>query len=53
MLAALAERAAGFDVAVEDRSPQTALIAVQGPRAQEILRATEGLRRGRRTTPRR
>jgi len=43
VLAAFAERTAGFDVAVEDRSPQTALIAVQGPRALEILRATEGL----------
>ena len=29
--AAFAERTAGFDVTVEDRSPQTALIAVQGP----------------------
>ena len=38
-----AERTAGFDVTVEDRSPQTALIAVQGPRALEILRATDGL----------
>ncbi len=43
VLAALAERVAGFDAAVEDRSPQTALIAVQGPRALEILRATPGL----------
>ncbi|WP_146847772.1 glycine cleavage system aminomethyltransferase GcvT [Cellulomonas terrae] len=43
VLAALAERTAGLDVTVEDRSPQTALIAVQGPRALEILRATEGL----------
>ncbi|WP_456786246.1 glycine cleavage system aminomethyltransferase GcvT [Cellulomonas sp. P5_C5] len=43
VLAAFAERAAGFDVVVEDRSPQTALIAVQGPRALEILRATAGL----------
>lgn len=43
VLAELAERTAGFDVAVEDRSPQTALIAVQGPRALEILRATAGL----------
>ncbi|WP_421735771.1 glycine cleavage system aminomethyltransferase GcvT [Cellulomonas sp.] len=43
VLAAFAERTAGFDVTVEDRSPQTALIAVQGPRALEILRATEGL----------
>lgn len=43
VLAAFAERTAGFDVTVEDRSPQTALIAVQGPRALEILRATAGL----------
>lgn len=43
VLAALAERAAGFDATVEDRSPQTALVAVQGPRALEILRATAGL----------
>lgn len=43
VLAAFAERTAGFDVVVEDRSPQTALIAVQGPRALEILRATAGL----------
>ena len=43
VLAELAERTAGFDVTVEDRSPQTALIAVQGPRALEILQATEGL----------
>ena len=28
---------------VEDRSPQTALIAVQGPNALDIVRATEGL----------
>ncbi|MEC5180941.1 glycine cleavage system aminomethyltransferase GcvT [Arthrobacter sp. CG_A4] len=39
---ALAERAAsgksgGFDVAVEDASAGTSLIAVQGPKAQEIL----------------
>ncbi|KQR11699.1 glycine cleavage system aminomethyltransferase GcvT [Cellulomonas sp. Leaf334] len=43
VLAAFAERAVGFDVTVEDRSPQTALVAVQGPRALEILRATDGL----------
>lgn len=43
VLAAFADRTAGFDVTVEDRSPQTALIAVQGPRALEILRATDGL----------
>ncbi len=43
VLAALTERTDGFDATVEDRSPQTALIAVQGPRALEILRATAGL----------
>ncbi|GAA2385131.1 glycine cleavage system aminomethyltransferase GcvT [Nonomuraea africana] len=35
--ARLTERASGFDAAVEDRSDQYALIAVQGPKAQEIL----------------
>ncbi|WP_461189192.1 glycine cleavage system aminomethyltransferase GcvT [Arthrobacter sp. Z4-13] len=35
--AALAERAAGFDVAVDDASAATSLIAVQGPKAQELL----------------
>ncbi len=35
--AALAERAAGFDVTVQDASAETSLIAVQGPKAQEIL----------------
>lgn len=35
--AALAERAAGFDVVVEDASAATSLIAVQGPKAEEIL----------------
>ena len=34
---ALAQRAAGFDVSVEDVSAVTSLIAVQGPRAEEIL----------------
>ncbi|MWB98141.1 glycine cleavage system aminomethyltransferase GcvT [Agromyces seonyuensis] len=41
--AALAERAAGFDVHVTDRTDEIALIAVQGPRALEILESTEGL----------
>jgi aminomethyltransferase len=36
--AALAERAAGFDVTVEDVSAETSLIAVQGPNAEAILR---------------
>jgi aminomethyltransferase len=35
--AALAERAAGFDVVVDDASAATSLIAVQGPKAQELL----------------
>ena len=35
--AALKERAAGFDVAVEDASTTTSLIAVQGPKAEAIL----------------
>ncbi|MCD4850474.1 glycine cleavage system aminomethyltransferase GcvT [Arthrobacter sp. AK01] len=34
---ALLERAAGFDVAVEDASAETSLIAVQGPLAEAIL----------------
>lgn len=43
VLDALRERAAGFQATVEDRSPQTALIAVQGPNALDIVRATQGL----------
>lgn len=35
--AALAERAAGFDVVVDDVSAETSLIAVQGPKAEELL----------------
>ncbi|MBM6622751.1 glycine cleavage system aminomethyltransferase GcvT [Micrococcaceae bacterium RIT802] len=35
--AALAERAAGFDVTVTDVSADTALVAVQGPTAESIL----------------
>ncbi|MDT0170615.1 glycine cleavage system aminomethyltransferase GcvT [Pseudarthrobacter sp. BRE9] len=35
--AALQERASGFDVEVEDASARTSLIAVQGPKAQELL----------------
>ena len=35
--AAMAERAAGFDVTVQDASADTSLIAVQGPKAQDIL----------------
>ncbi|HEY0117329.1 MAG TPA: glycine cleavage system aminomethyltransferase GcvT [Cellulomonas sp.] len=36
-------RTSGFDVTLRDDSAGTALIAVQGPRAAEILRATDGL----------
>ncbi|MEE2569868.1 glycine cleavage system aminomethyltransferase GcvT [Pseudarthrobacter sp. J64] len=34
---ALAKRAAGFDVEVRDASAETSLIAVQGPKAEELL----------------
>ncbi|WP_131099974.1 glycine cleavage system aminomethyltransferase GcvT [Streptomonospora litoralis] len=37
VLTALSERAPGFDALVEDRSPDYALIAVQGPAAAAIL----------------
>ncbi|MCY1159054.1 MAG: gcvT [Citricoccus sp.] len=37
VLAALQERAAGFDVTVADESAETSLVAVQGPAAQTIL----------------
>lgn len=37
---ALRQRAEAFDVTVQDRGPETSLIAVQGPRALEVLRAT-------------
>ncbi|WP_414942145.1 glycine cleavage system aminomethyltransferase GcvT [Amycolatopsis sp. cmx-11-51] len=36
---ALAERASGFDAVVDDKSEDVALIAVQGPKAVEILGA--------------
>ncbi|MFC8681754.1 glycine cleavage system aminomethyltransferase GcvT [Microbacterium ureisolvens] len=39
-VAALTERAAGFDVELEDATDHIALIAVQGPAAQAILEAT-------------
>jgi aminomethyltransferase len=42
-VAALAERAAGFDVTVTDGSDDYALIAVQGPRSRAILEATKGI----------
>ncbi|MGY3318334.1 glycine cleavage system aminomethyltransferase GcvT [Arthrobacter sp. TE12232] len=35
--AAMAERAAGFEVTVQDASADTSLIAVQGPKAEAIL----------------
>lgn len=38
----LTARSKNFDVQVADHSDATALIAVQGPRALEILQATEG-----------
>ncbi len=38
----LTARSKNFDVEVTDHSDATALIAVQGPRALEILQATEG-----------
>ena len=40
---ALVDRMSGFTVELHDDSSSTALIAVQGPRAAEILRATPGL----------
>ncbi|MDP3208262.1 MAG: glycine cleavage system protein T, partial [Rhodoglobus sp.] len=43
VVAALTERAAGFDVSVVDRSDEISLIAVQGPRSRGILEATAGL----------
>ncbi|HTN58501.1 MAG TPA: glycine cleavage system aminomethyltransferase GcvT [Protaetiibacter sp.] len=39
---ALRERAAGFDCVVDDESDDVALIALQGPRSEEILRGVEG-----------
>lgn len=39
---ALRQRAAGFDCVVEDESDDVALIALQGPRAEEILRNVDG-----------
>lgn len=37
----LSARAEGFDVAVTDQGAETSLIAVQGPRALEVLKATD------------
>ena len=42
VLAALRERADGFDVTVSDDSAGTALIAVQGPAALSVVRALDG-----------
>jgi aminomethyltransferase len=42
----LQTRTAGFDVSVVDQSDETALIAVQGPKALEILENTVGLSLG-------
>lgn len=39
---ALRERASGFACVVSDESDDVALIALQGPRAEEILRAVDG-----------
>ncbi|MGF3056636.1 glycine cleavage system aminomethyltransferase GcvT [Microbacterium sp. YY-01] len=40
---ALPARAENFDVTVTDHSDAYALIAIQGPRAEEIMRATESI----------
>lgn len=45
-LAWIRERAAGFDVAVTDRSADYALLAVQGPRAAEIVQSQTGAKLG-------
>ncbi|AYF98479.1 glycine cleavage system aminomethyltransferase GcvT [Protaetiibacter intestinalis] len=39
---AIRERAAGFDCVVDDESDDIALVALQGPKAEEILRNVEG-----------
>ncbi|MCL2463922.1 MAG: glycine cleavage system aminomethyltransferase GcvT [Micrococcales bacterium] len=46
VLAALRTRAEGFDVVVRDDSSATALVAVQGPRAAQVLASTPGLALG-------
>lgn len=43
VVAELAERIRGFDASLHDGTEAIALLAVQGPRAEEILRATDGL----------
>ncbi|RFA20000.1 glycine cleavage system aminomethyltransferase GcvT [Subtercola boreus] len=42
-LGALLERAASFDTSVTDESDDTALIAVQGPKARAIVQAVPGI----------
>ncbi|NBX23977.1 MAG: glycine cleavage system aminomethyltransferase GcvT [Microbacteriaceae bacterium] len=42
-LSALESRTAGFDATVVDQSDETAMIAVQGPRALAVLESTVGL----------
>lgn len=43
VVAALSERLSGFDAELDDRTDAVALLAVQGPRALEVLAATVGL----------
>jgi len=43
VVAALAERLAGHDATLVDETDDTALIAVQGPAAQRVVAAAEGL----------
>lgn len=43
VVAALTQRASGFDVNLMDVSDDIALIAVQGPRSRGILEATQGI----------
>jgi aminomethyltransferase len=45
-LAWIREQAAGFDVAITDRSPDYALLAVQGPRAAEMVQSLTGAKLG-------
>jgi len=45
-LAWIRERAASFDVSITDRSDEYALVAVQGPRASEIVQSLTGAKLG-------
>lgn len=45
-IAWLREQAAGLDVSIEDRSDETALLAVQGPRAAQIVQSLTGAKLG-------